>query len=914
MTQNSVWTTRGFDGFIEGAFGNAGQNLYVSRAGVLQRIHAYDLNKNGYFDLVFCNDHNHGEMPPAYVYHDALGETTVTELPADGARCGMLDDLNGDGYDDLVIGNLSNGLRSDLNAIIYYGSPDGFSERREQLLPAPICISISAGDFNGDGRTDLAFLCQVRHRSPERYLRLFYQTELGFEPKRYVDLEIESADQITAGDLDGDGFADLVVRSESGAIAVYWGGPNGIDLARHSPVPVDVGASEESDAEGEIVDQPGEDFDDAPPLPGVIVLDGIPHLFVPREGDSALIPIETGRQFGTPVVLGCRLAMAAAVGDVNGDGFQDLVVACREPYGDGQCSWVYWGIEAGFDDNRRTRLSSRSACDVAVGDVDGDGCDDIALCQIRTEESYTTESLVYRGSADGSFGEPVHLTSEDARRVFVTRATKEQRPQVIFVNYRSRNALGDVDSIIYFGGPDGFSPERKKDIPGFRALEAAYCDVNDDGYMDLVIGNSYANTARRTPGSYVLLNGPDGFPDAPSMTLPTDKVQGMSCADLNRDGYLDLVFASIGEPDLMFFYGTADGFDIANPQRLHMEKDGVVYDEPRWIYLADLNNNGWLDLFVPQVSADRSFVLWGGPEGFSMERSQMLSVFHSGCATAADLTGNGYLDLIVGGHEPSRQGPHDSFAYIYWNGPDGLREDRKTLLPAKAINSMAVADFNNDGTLDLYIASYHDNRERDIDSFIYWNREGRGFSSRDRTRLPTHSVSGCVASDFNGNGWTDLAIAYHRVEAEHLAYSAVWWNGPEGFSEERVTTLPTAGPHGITSVGPGNIVDRGPEEHYVSKPFKLPGGESVSEISWEAEVPPRSWVRAQLRFSDTEAGLGKSPWQGPGEGSAWFEDHAAVSAREQSGKWMQYRLALGAEEGLRTPRVTQVDVSYGAVR
>ena len=68
-----VWRQRGFEDFITGRFGNAGQNLYVSRAGVLQRIHQHDFNKDGYFDLVFCNDHDHGESAPTYVYRDPMG-------------------------------------------------------------------------------------------------------------------------------------------------------------------------------------------------------------------------------------------------------------------------------------------------------------------------------------------------------------------------------------------------------------------------------------------------------------------------------------------------------------------------------------------------------------------------------------------------------------------------------------------------------------------------------------------------------------------------------------------------------------------------------------------------------------------------------------------------------------------------
>ncbi|MDP7347050.1 MAG: hypothetical protein QF735_02410, partial [Phycisphaeraceae bacterium] len=83
-------TTRGFDAFARGTFGNAGQNLYVSRGGVLQRIFQFDVNRNGYVDLVFCNSQNHYEQAPAYVYRDPLGggasSADRVELPAEGAR------------------------------------------------------------------------------------------------------------------------------------------------------------------------------------------------------------------------------------------------------------------------------------------------------------------------------------------------------------------------------------------------------------------------------------------------------------------------------------------------------------------------------------------------------------------------------------------------------------------------------------------------------------------------------------------------------------------------------------------------------------------------------------------------------------------------------------------------------------
>ena len=909
MAENGVWTTEGFEAFSRGTFGNGGQNLYVSRAGVLQRIHQYDLNRNGYADLVICNSQPHGEQPPSYLYVDPLGARERIDLPSDGGWSGTVADLNGDGYDDIVIGMTSNGERNDLNAFVYFGSPEGFSERRHLRLPAPGCVSVAAGDINGDGRVDLAMVCKKAMSQPDGQVRVFYQSELGLEAKGFVDLDIP-ANQVDVDDVDGDGYADIVVRTAEGRVAVYWGGPDGIDPDRSTTidVPLDDLVLSPEEERRELLHS--EYNPDALPLVRVVRIGGTPHVFMARHRSAHLAPVGRDRGVGEPLVLDCSRPMAAAVGDIDGDGNEDIVVACRESYGDAECSWVYWGGDSGFGESARTRLESNRACDVVVGDLDGGGLDEIVLCQNHTSESFTTDSLIYRGAGDRALMNRTTVSAEDPRRVFIVKAPERDRPDLLFINHYSRKIF-EVNPTIFYGGADGFSPERSAEVFGVGSVEAICCDLNDDGLVDLVLANSAHNCKNRDPGSFVYLAGPDGFPEQPTTVLPTTRCHGAAAGDIDRDGYLDLVFTGYSTPDILIYHGGPDGFDADNPQRIRTEHQGILYDLPLWPCLADLNNNGWLDLVVSQGGgAERCFVLWGGPEGYSMERMQLLAAYSTACARAADLNGNGYLDLILGGMTPSKDEPHDSFAYIYWNGPDGLREDRKTLLPANHINAMSVADFNADGTPDLFVCSYADGRVRDLDSYIYWNREGRGFSATDRTRLFTHSASGCVAADFNEDGRVDIAVANHKVWGDQVAYSEVWWNGPDGFADGRTTKLPSSGPHGMSSVSPANVADGGPEEFYTSEAFELPEGVRVTGISWEADVPPKTWVKAQVRSADARDDLSESPWLGENGQGGWLES-GAPTAEMPRGRWVQYRLALGAVNGGRTPRITGVDVRYG---
>ena len=805
-----VWRETGYADFADGEFGNGGQNLYVSRSGVLQRIFRFDLNRDGYTDLVFVNSQDMNERPPVTVIRDPLGTGAILELPAGGAFWGAAGDLNNDGFDDIVIANQQNGVHEDVTAFVYYGGPAGLSERCRIELPAPNSRAVAVGDFNGDGRADIVF-------SSAGKLRVFYQQPHGFAAGEFLDLDFD-ATHMCAGDLDGDGFHDLYVRLAGGRPQVFWGGPDGLCATRFTRVGSPDGNSETLHAS-----TPGRFSIPVTWIPKVVRLNGVPHLFRAAGDEAWFYPVLANRHLGAPLRFSCPNAVAAAAGDISGNGHDDVVIAvCSTPAAP-ETSRVFWNDGTGFRPDEAQLLPTQAARDVAVADLNGNGYADVVICQGRTDILCTTVSLVYAAAAAGLATAPREFVTHDAATVLVARTNSDPAPQLVFVNHEAGRVRGDVPTYVYYGSATGFAAARRAELPSWAAPIAACCDFNDDGWPDLLIGNCAENALDLDPGSFLYRGSEAGFDPDRMLVLPTLRCHGIAVGDFRRTGALDVAVGGLCNAELLVFRGTGTGLDTGDPQRVCMEP-------------------GWPD-YVPRKGLD-----W---------------VRHN-------------------------------YAGREYNDPRGL----------------LAADFNNDGNLDIFAACYNSGRERDLHSFLYWGAPGGNFSVTRRSRFWTHSACGAMAADFNEDGWIDLAVANHKTYGNHAGSSVVWWNGPDGFSEQRRTFLPTLGPHGMLSVDPGNVRDRGPEEYYVSSPFQLPPGQRPAALRWEAEIQPKTWVRAQLRCAANPGALAAAPWQGPDPELDWFENGATVRWPTCPGGWVQYRLALGAVNGGNSPRLTAVELEY----
>lgn len=156
---SNAWVHRGFEDLARGQFDAGGANLYVNAKGLIETIHRTDIDKDGCVDIVLPNTHGYIERGPTWIYRPSKGpgnDWSRKELPNDSGWMSRIIDLDGDGYNDLIVVNGENGVTSELPSYVYWGGPKGLTGQRTEL-PTVGAYDVAAIDINGNGRLDLIF-------------------------------------------------------------------------------------------------------------------------------------------------------------------------------------------------------------------------------------------------------------------------------------------------------------------------------------------------------------------------------------------------------------------------------------------------------------------------------------------------------------------------------------------------------------------------------------------------------------------------------------------------------------------------------------------------------------------------------------------------------------------------------------
>lgn len=900
---STKYTKKSFEDFKKGVFGNGGQNIYCSKKGILQRIFNYDVMNTGYPAIPVASSHGMNERPPIRILKDDFSEYY---LPSEGSYEACIYDLCGDGYDDLIIACQMNGTHTDTCGIIYHGSPDGLSVDYREELPAADALAVAAGCFSGK-KPEICFICS-------KNLIIYNQETGSFNMILFEKIDLQAVSGI-AGDFDGDGFDDLYLRLTDGRLVILWGSPEGLSKENMTVF---------ADTEPEPAAAVGTTATRRPHSKmwrcAVVNIKGQEYLFA--GGKTAVFySCDKNRSIKPVKELQHKNAIHAVSGEFRKAGCSDLVVLCSDSLDENTESYFY---EEGNTDKDPVTFGTRSVLTGTFALLDRGPV--LCVAQGMDSETHTVGQQII------SFvqGKPEIVYAFDAFEPVRILAGKFNGKDVELacIEHEAGGYLGKEMTQLYLGGDWEYGIDHMVEFPGSAAVDIHLCDFNDDGKTDVYVTNCSENNPVGDPGSFLYWQGEEGFSKEERTVLPTIRSHGSAVGDFRHSGYLDIATGGICNREIRIYRGGPDGYDpdrydrlILGPQTENYKPsvgnvfsdDSIwpegekelawTFGEVRWIFTADLNNDGWLDLIVPCHSLPYSIVYFGGPDGFSPERSQRFNVPGAINCTMADLNKNGYPDLVFSHHYiATKTAQYEAYLTIYWGGPDGYSENRKTMLPTHCANAVTAGDFNGNGWLDLYATCYNNGRSRDLLSYVFVNDHGH-FDYRNAYPLYNHSGSGCVAGDFNGDGYCDLVIASHKEFGNHQTKSVLFYGGPDGLKQDRCTLLPSVGPHGLSTVHPGNLLDKGPREYYESEPLEVPDKAKKAGLFVKAEFLGKGWMEVQWKFAEAKDSLDKAEWLPVSKNGEYTDIPEGTKAAS-------YRLALCAPCSAGNVRVSEVTAEF----
>jgi hypothetical protein len=463
-----------------GVFPSAPSVLLAGHAGPTQPAHLAvgDLNGDGDPDLLTVTGNN---LLNAFLFVPGLGRFSLEPLvlgegDLNGPVRVVVEDLNGDGLNDMAIANSSGNSIS----VFVQDATGNFSGVQPSLvlgsaLDTPGAAAVAAGDVDGDGSLDL-----VTANPGNGTLGVFPQFGAGtFDAtpgKVLGDASTDGAGSVDTADLNGDGRVDVVsANGSAGSLTLFFQGSDGVlqtspDLVLGSGTLSDPVSVRAADLDGD------GDLDlacaDAGTNTVLVFLQGSAGVF----GSAPDLVLGGAGSTSGPTMVYCA--------DLNGDGRTDLL--CANGTGNSIAAFLQNG-SGSFSGTPSFTLGgpgkTTSPRSVAAADLDGDGSLDVV-----SADSGGDDLAVFFAAAPGSIplNPSLHLTGASLQgptTVAIADLDQDGSNDVICGNSGSKNL-----TLFFQGRPRVFLPAKAFGGAGFTDSPASMvvADLDGDGDPDVI--------------------------------------------------------------------------------------------------------------------------------------------------------------------------------------------------------------------------------------------------------------------------------------------------------------------------------------------------------------------------------------------------------------------------------------------
>ena len=431
-----------------------------------------------------------------------------------------------------------------------------------------------------------------------------------------------------------------------------------------------------------------------------------------------------------------------------------------------------------------------------------------------------------------------------------------------------------INSYIYWGSTTGLSSSSPGKLPTIGATGCAIADLNDDGYPELIFANGN-NGSTYYHSSNIYWGSISGYSVNNRTNLPTIGANSVTVAELNYDGYLDLIFNQGGNGttakiNSYIYWGSSAGYSSSN--RTELPTNGTEGNTA-----ADFDKDGRLDLIFSNYSGN-AYIYWGKAPAFTASNMTILTTpVTTYQVESADLNGDGWLDLGFGIHyNTSGSTPnHKRNSLIYWGSASGF-SSTPTELPTLGAVGVSFAHLNSDDNLDIVFSNFYDGTSYSINSYIYWGSKS-GYTKTNRSEYPTVGAYGNLVADFDGDGNQEALFNPYRSQYNYNLDALAYKGTKSGPISTTVSKLPVHSSHHSISTDLGSVYTRRPLHTYTSQIHTSASATpTYLSLSWTAKIPKKTSLKFQVRSAVTTAGLATATWFGPTSSSDYYKTNTST--------------------------------------